>query len=184
MDVIVKKSLWNHAGTAGLLMGLVSTASMFAGQYMSTLGMSGFLTGLVGLILWALETGGCVWLMWLFMNKFAATCPSADNSTTFRMGMATAFLSALVYSAASFANLAFISVDFYTEQYQTLMQQMAPVTDSNSKDMLVKMLDYMPQITFFSNLIYCFFFGTLVSAALSRGIPSRDPFADYRPDEQ
>ena len=124
MDVIVKKSLWNHAGTAGLLMGLVSTASMFAGQYLSTLSLSGFLTVLIGLILWALETGGCIWLMWIFMKRFAAACPSADNSATFRMGMATAFLSALVYSAASFANLAFISVDFYTEQYQTLLQRM------------------------------------------------------------
>ena len=184
MDVIAKKTLWNYAGTAGLGMGLISTASMFAGQYLSTLSLSGFLTVLIGLILWALETGGCIWLMWIFMKKFAAACESADNSATFRMGMATAFLSALVYSAASFANLAFISVDFYTEQYQTLMQQMAPMMDSNSKDMLAKMLDYMPQITFFSNLIYCFFFGTIVSAALSRGIPSRDPFADYRQDEQ
>ena len=184
MDVIAKKTLWNYAGTAGLGMGLISTASMFTGQYLSTLSLSGFLTVLIGLILWALETGGCIWLMWIFMKRFAAACPSADNRATFRMGMATAFLSALVYSAASFANIAFISVDFYTEQYQILMQQMAPVMDSNSKDMLAKMQDYLPQITFFSNLTYCFMFGTIVSAVLSRGIPSRDPFADYRQDEQ
>ena len=98
--------------------------------------------------------------------------------------MATAFLSALVYAAASFANMAYISADFFTEQYQVLMQQMMPMMDSNSKDVLEKMLGNMPQITFFSNLIYCFMFGTVVSAVLSRNIPSRDPFADYRPDEQ
>ena len=184
MDVIVKKSLWNRAGTAGLLMGLISTASMFAGQYLSTLNMPGFLTGLSGLIIWALETGGCIYLMWLFMKKFSTESPSADNGATFRMGMATAFLSALVYSAASFANLAFISVDFYAEHYQTLMQQIAPMMDSNSKEILVKMLDKMPQITFFSNLIYCYMFGTVVAAVLSRNIPSKDPFADSRPDEQ
>lgn len=184
MDATIKKALWNHAGTAGFILGLISTASMFAGQFFSTLKLSGGLTSLLSMLLWVAETGGCIYFMLLFMKKFAAECPSADNSSTFRMGMATAFLSALVYSAASFANIAFISADFFTEQYQTLMQQMAPMMDSNSKDLLVKMFDKMPQITFFSNLIYCFMFGTVVSAVLSRNIPSKDPFADYRPDEQ
>ena len=44
-------------------------------------------------------------------------------------------------------------------------------------------------ISFFTNLIYCFLFGTVLSAILSRNIPSRNPFADFRqndnsPDEQ
>ena len=64
------------------------------------------------------------------------------------------------------------------------MQQLAPMMDSNSKEVMRKMLDMMPQLTFFSNLIYCFLFGTVVSAVLSRSVPPRDPFADYRPDEQ
>lgn len=184
MDATVKKSLWNHAGTAGLLLGLISTASMCIGQYMATLKLSAGITMVVGAVTWMAETGGCIWLMWFFMKKFSAACPSAGNSDTFRMGMATAFLSALVYSAASFANLAYISADFYAEQYGILMQQMAPMMDSNSKEVMRKMLDMMPQITFFSNLIYCFLFGTVVSAVLSRSVPPRDPFADYRPDEQ
>ena len=184
MDATTKKSLWNHAGTAGILLGLISTASMSAGQFFSTLNMSAILNILLGLVLWAAETGGCIYLMYLYMKKFSTACPSADNSATFRMGMATAFLSALVYSAASFANMAYISADFFTEQYQVLMQQMMPMMDSNSKALLEKMIGNMPQITFFSNLIYCFMFGTVVSAVLSRNIPSRDPFADYRPEEQ
>jgi len=184
MDVAIKKSLWNHAGTAGILLGLISTAAMFAGQFASTLGLSAILTRLTGLVLWVAETGCCIYLMFLYMKKFSAACPSADNSATFRMGMATAFLSALVYAAASFANMAYISADLFTEQYQVLMQQIAPMMDSNSKALLEKMIGNMPQITFFSNLIYCFMFGTVVSAVLSRNIPSRDPFADFRPDEQ
>ena len=184
MEVTVKKSLWNHAGTAGLLMGLTSTASMFAGQYLSRLRLSEMMTGITGLAVWAAETGICIYLMVIFMRKFAAANPSADHTSIFKMGMATACLSALVYSAASFANIAYISADFFAEQYQILMQQMAPMMDSNSKDMLAKMLEYLPQITFFSNLIYCYLFGTVVAALLSRNIPSKDPFADGRPDEQ
>jgi len=100
------------------------------------------------------------------------------------MGMVTALLSALVDSGATFANMGYISADYYTEQYQLMFQQMNSILDSNSRAMLETMIDKMPQIAFFSNLIYCYLFGTIVSAALSRGIPAKDPFADYKPDEQ
>ena len=184
MESNIKKSLWNNAGTAGLLLGLISTASMFIGQWMAVKELSAFATTAVGALLWVAETGGCLYLMHFFMKKFSAMCPEADNRATFRMGMATAFLSALVYSAASFANLAFISADFYDGQYAEIMQQMAPMMDSNTMGTMEKMLERMPQITFFSNLIYCFLFGTIAAAIMSRNIPSQDPFADYRPEEQ
>lgn len=184
MDSNAKKMLWNLAGTAGLLMGLISTANMFIGQAMSTTQMPNFAAMAIGLILWAAETGGCIYLMQSYMKKFAAVCPEADNKATFRMGMATALLSALVYSAASFANMAFISADYYAEQFDIMMQQMAPMMDSNTATVMDNILSSMPQITFISNLIYCFLFGTVVSAILSRNIPSRDPFADYKPDQQ
>jgi hypothetical protein len=45
-------------------------------------------------------------------------------------------------------------------------------------------IEKLPQITFFSNLIYCTAYGTVLSFILSRNIPSRDPFADYKPDQQ
>ena len=66
----------------------------------------------------------------------------------------------------------------------TVMQAYAQILDSNTLSQMDKMLGKMPQITFFSNLIYCFIFGTVLSAILSRNIPSKDPFADYRPEEQ
>ena len=119
-----------------------------------------------------------------FMKKFAADNPEADNSDTFKLGMAMALLSALVYSAFSFANVAFLYPDLFTEQMDTVMQQMAPMLDSNTAAEMDRTMQNLPQITFFSNLIYCFLFGTIVSFALSRSIPSRDPFADYKPEDQ
>ena len=64
-----------------------------------------------------------------------------------------------------------------------LMEQMAPMMDSNTMEQMDKMMGNMPQITFFSNLIYCFFFGTILSFILSRNVPSRNPFADHTSDE-
>ena len=90
----------------------------------------------------------------------------------------------MVYSAFSFANVAFISPELFTDQMDMLMQQMAPMLDSNTAAQMDKTMQNLPQLTFFSNLIYCFIFGTILSFALSRSIPSKDPFADYKPEDQ
>jgi hypothetical protein len=147
-------------------------------------GMPAFPSMLINLLLWTVKFGGCIWLMLFFMKKFVADNPEADNSDTFKLGMAMALLSALVYSAFAFANVAFLYPDLFTEQMDTVMQQMAPMLDSNTAAELDRTMQNLPQITFFSNLIYCFLFGTIVSFALSRSIPSRNPFADYKPEDQ
>ena len=176
----LRKNLWNGAAKAGLALGGVSSVYLFASQFITAAGMSGFLSGMFSLLLWAAKFGGCIWLMKFFMKKFASENEDVQNSTTFRFGMLSAFLSALVYAAVSFANVAFISADMFTEQMNVLMQQMAPMMDSNTMSQMDKTMQNLPQLTFFSNLIYCSIFGTLLSAILSRNIPDRNPFSDYK----
>ncbi len=173
----LRKELWNGAAKAGLALGGVSSVYLFASQFITSAGMSGFLSGLLSLLLWGAKFGGCIWLMKFFMKKFAAENEDVQNSTTFRFGMLAAFLSALVYAAMSFANVAFISADMFTEQMNALMQQMAPMMDSNTMAQMDKTMQNLPQLTFFSNLIYCSIYGTLLSAILSRNIPDRNPFS-------
>jgi hypothetical protein len=179
---ITRKDMWNTAATAGLVLGAVSAAYMFVTQLMA--GTSGFMMTILGFLLWAAKFGGCIWLMAFFMKKHAAAHPEVDNKETFRLGMITALLSALVYSAAAFANIAFISGDAIAEQVNLTMQQMGSMMDSNSMSLMETYMEKLPQITFFSNLLYCFVFGTVLSYILSRNIPSRDPFANYKPDQQ
>lgn len=174
--------MWETAAKAGLVLGMISSAYMFLTQFMA--GATGFLMTILSFVLWAAKFGGCIWLMSFFMKKFAAEHPEVDNKATFNLGMATAFLSALIYSAAAFANIAFISGDAMVEQMNQMMQQMGSMMDSNSKSLMETYMEILPQITFFSNLLYCFVFGTVLSYILSRNIPSRDPFADYKPDQQ
>ena len=181
---VIQRNMWNTAGKAGLALGFLSTAYLFITQWIGMAGMPAFPSMLINLLLWAVKFGGCIWLMLFFMKKFAADNPEADNSNTFKLGMAMALLSALVYSAFSFANVAFLYPDLFTEQMDTVMQQMAPMLDSNTAAEMDRTMQNLPQITFFSNLIYCFLFGTIVSFALSRSIPSRNPFADYKPEDQ
>lgn len=178
------KIIWNTAGIAGLALGAVSTACMFAGQFLSTLQLSQGATTLYGLLLWIVETGTCIWLMSFFMKKMVKENEGVTNSQTFKMGMATAVLSGLLFSAVTFANIAYISADYYTENVYTVIEQMSSALDSNSIAAVDKVIDYLPQISFFSTLIQCVIFGIIVAAILSRTIPSKDPFANFKADEQ
>ena len=122
--------------------------------------------------------------MKIFMKRYVSENPDSTNSDTFKLGTAMALLSAIVYSAAAFANVAFISPELFQTQMDMMMQQMAPMMDSNTMSVMETYMENLAQITFISNLIYCFLFGMILSFILSRSIPSKDPFAEYKPDEQ
>ncbi len=187
---ISRKDLWDGAGKAGLVLGLVSSAYVIINFLLSKLtGSTGMalLSTLLAFLLWALKFGGCIYLMKYFMTKFAAAHPAADNSDTFRFGLATAFLSALIFAAFDMAYFTWIAPDTMTQALETVQESYGSLLPAESLEAMEEM-NY-GQIMFFSNLIYCFLFGTVLSAILSRNIPSRNPFADFHqndntPEEQ
>ena len=179
---IIRNDMWNTAAKAGLVLGSISTAYMFILQWIA--GAPGFISSLLSMILWAAKFSGCIWVMKFYMKRFAAEHHDISNKDTFNFGMATALLSAFVYAAASFANIAYISGDAVVEQLNLSIQQMSSMMDSNSMAMMESFMQKLPQFTFFSNLIYCTAFGTVLSFILSRNIPDRDPFANHKPDQQ
>lgn len=184
MDSTSKKIFWNYAGTAGLMLGMISSANMFIGQYLSTLELSKVMTTLTGGLLWCAETAGCICLMYFYMKKFTLGFPSEDRKTVHRLGVAIAFLSALIYSAMTFANIAYFSADYYAGASQEIIQNAASALDSNSRTVLTKLMDNLPQISFFSNLFYCFIFGTIVSSVISHSIFSKKVFSENNSDEE
>ena len=175
--------MWEEAGKAGLALGMVSTAYLFISQFVTTAELPAFVSMIANVALWTGKFAGCIWLMIFFMKRFAAMDAKFDNSATFRFGFAAAFLSAIVYAAASFANSAFISADMLNEQINLLMQQMAPAMDSNTMQQMDDMMGKLPQLTFFSNLFYCTVYGGVLSFILSRNIPDKNPFASNTSDE-
>ena len=176
----LRKSLWEEAGKAGLVLGAISSVYLFLTQAIAGAEMSALINMLITTVLWAIKFGGCIWFMMYFMKKFANQNPSIDNRTVYRFGLAASLLSALVYAAASFANTAFVSADMIAENMKVLMEQMAPMMDSNSQAQMEQMMAKLPQITFFSNLFYCIIYGSALSFILSRNIPNKNPFADNK----
>jgi len=187
---ISRKDLWDGAGKAGLVLGLISSAYVILSYLLTKLGGStgmALLSTLLAFLLWVAKFGGCIYLMKFFMTKFAAEHQGADNSDTFRFGMVTALLSALIFAAFDMAYLTWIAPDTLTKALETVQESYGSLLPAESLEALEEM-NY-GQITFFSNLIYCFLFGTVLSAILSRNIPSKNPFADFHqndntPEEQ
>ena len=179
----LRKNMWEKAGKVGLVLGLISTTYMFISQWSSSAQISSALMMILNMVLWAGKFGGCIWIMMMAMKKFAAQDSKIENNTVFRFGVAVALLSALVFAAASFANAAFISADLINEQMTAAMEQMAPMMDSNTANMMETIIDKMPQITFFTNLFYSFIYGTILSFILSRNIPNKNPFSERTSDE-
>ena len=170
------RTLWSKAAVSGAALGIFSGIFIFlsAGGIKQPV-----LSGIVSFVLWAVKFAGCIWLMQFFMKRLCREYGSATNADTFKFGMMTALLSALIYSAINLANILFVSPDFFAAQMQEAIRSYSSMLDSNSMAMLEKMEDAYPQIAFFSNLIYCFLYGTVLSAILSRNIPVRDPFANF-----
>ena len=181
---VIQKNMWNTAGKAGLLLGAASAAFLFITQTIEQVELPAIVSAIFGIVLWTAKFAGCIWIMRFFMKKFVADNEGRTNSDTFKLGMIMALLSAVVYAAFTFANVAFISPELFDGMMNEVMQQLAPMMDSNSQSILETYMDNLPQITFVSNLIYCFLYGMILSFILSRNIPSKDPFAEYKPDEQ
>ena len=71
--------MWNSAGKAAIILGLVSSAYLFMTQYLAQLQMPAVVNMLISFVLWAAKFAGCIWLMLFFMRKFVKENPQADN---------------------------------------------------------------------------------------------------------
>lgn len=167
---------WNEAAKAGLLFGAISSAYVGISELLTLIG-SPVLQGFLKTVFWAGKLGLCIWLMVFLMKKFAGKYSGVTNGDTFRFGARTALLSAIIVAAVYTVILIFTPQETLDQTFDTLMAQMAGNLDSNSLQMVDSVKENMPLITFFSQLIYCFTFGLILSLIVSRSIPPRNPFA-------
>jgi len=181
---VIQKNMGTPAGMYGLVLGLISAGYLLITQWLAMSDMPAALMIFLNMALWVLKAGGCIWVMFLFIRQMATDFPQANRNALFKGGMVVSILSALVYSAFTFANIAYFYPEFFAEQMDTIMQQFAPYMDSNTASQMEKTMQSLPQIAFFSNLIYCFGYGTILSFIISRYIPMQESNTQINSDEQ
>ena len=175
------KTIWDAAAKAGLALGAVSCAFMLINPLLAIKSSSVALNlfgSFMGLVLWAAKFFGCIWLMKFFMKKFCKDNPEADNVHTRRLGIMAAALSALVFSAFSLAYVSYINPDVFNDSFDMVLQSYSNMMSSDELSQIEEMRGDMGKISFFSNFFYCFIYGCILSAIVSRNIPSQNPFED------
>lgn len=173
------KTIWNEAGKAGIALGGTVIGCSLLSSGLGHLGggtMVTFLVSVINFLVWLAKLVGCIWIMRYFMQKLVRDYPEADNHHTYVLGVESAILSALIVAAFTMATVMFVSPESYQEAFETAMAQTSAMLDSNSRAMIEGMMQNLPIIMFVSNLVYCFIYGWILSAILSRNIPSSNPF--------
>ena len=174
-----RKIVWNDALRSGLVLGGISIAYMVVNLLLAKLqggAAVGVLVNVGGVLLWVFKFYICIRLFKLFMLRFAAAHEGVTNGDTFRFGVATAFLSALLYAAFYMAWVSFIQPDMFNDAMELARETYSNMLTADQLDSLDELAPKMPGMTFFANLIYCTLFGTVLSAIFSRNIPPRNPF--------
>ena len=176
-----RKDFWDGAGKAGLVLGLVPIVYMLIEQLLLQDAAEKLGTApatLVTFLLWAAKFVGCILLMRWYMRRFADTHDGVTRRDASRYGSAIALTSALIYSAFVLAWSKFIDTEMFTRAFEQAAEQYSAYMNSNTMEMMEEMQSKTPVIAFFSNFIWCFLYGSILSSILSSRIGRDvDPFA-------
>ena len=183
-DNIPSGALLNRAAVAGLALGVASTAYLFAVQYLPQLISSSVALSLITTLLWIAKFVGCIYILKAFMQALVDSYDGVQRRQTLRLGVFASLFSALIFSAANLADVLYISPDAIEQAFDIALSQYSAMLDSNSLAAIDSLKGNMPAITFFSNFIYCFLYGTVLSSILSRYVPKSDPFAGFHDREE
>lgn len=179
MEKLEHGTLLNKASIAGAVFGLISGSYIFITSAMSAAEMGGLLSP----VLWLAKFIGCIYLMIFFMKKLVKDFDGVQNSDTLKFGVLTALFSAIITAAASYIATEFVFPDLLDKQLNLVYQMYGEMLDSNSMAVLDKMTENYATISFFSQLIWCFIYGSILSVIISGKIPSQDPFKDFKDKE-
>ncbi|MBO4595903.1 MAG: DUF4199 domain-containing protein [Bacteroidales bacterium] len=176
MSEIEQKSVWSEAGRTGLVLGGISIAYFLLTIVVPKIG-NAFAVSVISFLLWGLKLFLCIYMLHRFLKTEAAE-NGGERKRTFRYGMAIAVCSALLYSGFCLAWTTFVQPDFYADAFEAAIQMYSGFMPQETLDMMANMESSMPTLTFFTNLIWCWLFGTVASAIISSSICKQDdPFA-------
>ena len=168
------RTILNEAAKSGLLLGLFTGVFIYVAMLIGMINSDSFgaklMITVVNALLWMLKFVGCLWLLRFFMLRFAVANPTLTPRSSFRFGMFTALFSAIIVAGIGLVNITLIAPES--------MQSYSSALSASDQVSLERTLSRLPQISFFSSLVYCFLFGTVAAKIFSASIPPRDIFGE------
>ncbi len=162
---IDNNTIWNEAAKAGAWLGAVSIGCLLLKEG-AVLSGSSFLIQAATIILWAVEFFGCILLMKKLMLDMRDRYEGVKIEHTYTLGKRAALLSGLLLASAQ----ALIIMRMPPEAIDEMLSQFTGSLTAAQKESVEGMMDSLPLITFISQWLYCYLYGTVLSSILSRYI--------------
>ena len=168
------KSLWNEAGRVGFVFGGFSSLCLLLKEG-AALTHSTFLVQAAAIILWAVEFFGCILLMKKYMLDLRDKFDGVSMVDTYRFGRRVGLLSGLIFAAANAILIMKTPQETISEALTQISASLSSL-GSMSEDEAGRLVDKLPLYTFIFQWVYCFLYGSVLSAIMSRYIFARDIF--------
>jgi len=171
------KTLWNEAGRVGFVFGGFSSLCLLLKEGAALTG-STFLVQAAAIILWAVEFFGCILLMKKYMLDLRDKFDGVTVEDTYRFGRRIALLSGLILAAVD----AILIMKMPPETVESVVTELNTAITSKMgagyEGEIGRFVDKLPLYTFIGQWLYCFLYGSLLSAIMSRYLYVQDVFND------
>ena len=169
------KTLWNEAGRVGFVFGGFSSLCLILKMGASLTGSS-FLVQAAAIILWAVEFFGCILLMKKYMLDLRDKFDDVTMVDAYRFGRRVALLSGLILAAVDAVIIMKMPQDTVESVISELNTAVSGKLGAGFEGEVGRFVDKLPLYTFLGQWLYCFLYGSLLSAIMSRYIFLQGPF--------
>ena len=178
------KALWNEAGRVGFVFGGFSSLCLLLKEGAALTGSS-FLETAAVIILWAVEFFGCILLMKKYMLDLRDKYDGVTMEQAYHFGRRVALLSGLILATVNAVILIKMPPETMENFVTELNTAVAGKLGAGYEDEVGRVVDRLPLYTFIFQWLYCFLYGSILSAIMARYIFMQDLFRgnDGRGDE-
>ncbi len=169
------KTLWNEAGRVGFVFGGFSSLCLLLKEGAALTG-STFLVQAAAIILWAVEFFGCILLMKKYMLDLRDKFDDVTIEDTYRFGRRVGLLSGLILAAVDAVLIMKMPQDTVADVVNELNTAVTAKLGAGYEGEVGRVVDRLPLYTFIFQWVYCFLYGSLLSAIMSRYIFMQDIF--------
>lgn len=174
METIDKKIISSEAAKTALIFGLISGGAIFLEQLMA--GTASVFMNALSTLLWLVKLVGLIWLMKFFMSKLKSEYSEVDRKDIMLFGTLIALFSAIITGACSYISVEYVFSDQITTALDEVYRQLSGQLDSYTLDTMMKYEENIGVLSLISNTIWCFLYGTILSAILAPRIAPENIF--------
>jgi hypothetical protein len=166
-EVVDNKTLWNEAARVGIVFGLFSSVCLGLKEAAALTNSTLVVTAAM-IIMWAVEFFGCILLMKKYMLDELEKHEGMTQLQLYKFGRRVALLSGFILAVVNAVIVSFVPDETLAETLNETMAAMPASMQADAEESVALMMDKFPLFTFLGQWLYCFLYGSILSAIMSR----------------